>query len=97
VRLVASCRIDDGGALEASVVPAELPLSHPLATTEGAENRLLLETEAGEFHLVAGRGAGRWPTTEAVLADLFDLRREARVAGFVGGTAAAAYKEACVA
>src|SRR5215207_4214531 len=99
VRLVASCRVNEGGGLEASVVPAELPLSHPLATTEGAENRLLVETEAGECHLVVGRGAGRWPTTEAVLADLFDLRREACVAGLGAGTAAfaARYKEACVA
>lgn len=95
VRLVASCRLD-GEGVEASVVPTELPLSHPLATTEGAENRLLVETEAGECHLVKGRGAGRWPTTEAVLADLFDLRREACVAGFVAETAAA-YKEVCVA
>ena len=98
VRLVASCR-RNGNGVEASVVPTELPLTHPLATTEGAENRLLVETEAGECHLVTGRGAGRWPTTEAVLADLFDLRREACVAGSGAGTVAfaARYKEACVA
>jgi homoserine dehydrogenase len=98
VRLVASCR-RTGKGVEASVTPTELPLAHPLATTEGAENRLLVETEAGECHLVTGRGAGRWPTTEAVLADLFDLRREVCVAGFRAAAAAfaAPYKEACVA
>jgi homoserine dehydrogenase len=30
----------------------------------------------GRKHFVAGRGAGRWPTTEAVMADLFDVRRQ---------------------
>ncbi len=95
MRLVASCRFD-GKGFEASVVPTELPLSNPLATAEGAENRLLIETEAGELHLVKGRGAGRWPTTEAVLADLFDLRREACVARLAADTADR-YKEACVA
>jgi homoserine dehydrogenase len=29
----------------------------------------------GNIHSVTGRGAGRWPTTEAVMADLFDLHR----------------------
>lgn len=95
VRLVASCRLK-GKDFEASVVPTELPLAHPLATAVGAENRLLFEMEGGALHLVKGRGAGRWPTTEAVLADLFDQRREACVAGFVADTAAP-YKEACVA
>lgn len=95
VRLVASCRLEEKG-VEASVIPTELPSTHPLATTEGAENRLLVETEAGECHLVAGSGAGRWPTTEAVLADLFDLRREACVGG-LRAAAAVAYEEVCVA
>lgn len=98
VKLVASCR-RTGKGFEASVIQNELLLSHPLATTEGAENRLLVETEAGDCYLVAGRGAGRWPTTEAVLADLFDLRREACMAGFRIDAAdtAALYREACVA
>lgn len=26
---------------------------------------------------VTGRGAGRWPTTEAVMSDLWDIRRHA--------------------
>jgi homoserine dehydrogenase len=27
------------------------------------------------MHLITGRGAGRWPTTEAVMADLFEVQR----------------------
>jgi homoserine dehydrogenase len=63
VRLVASCTRD-----HAEVTPRELPLLHPLAGCAGAENRLLVDGE-----LVRGVGAGRWPTAEAVLADLLDL------------------------
>jgi len=63
IRLVASCTAD-----RAEVAPRELPLSHPLAGCAGEENRLLVDG-----HLIQGAGAGRWPTAEAVLADLLDL------------------------
>jgi homoserine dehydrogenase len=73
IRLVASCeRTADG--VNARVRPQHLPQSHPLASTAGIENRLLIEPEAGAPLLIAGKGAGRWPTTESVLADLFDIR-----------------------
>ena len=74
-RLVAECRRVSGG-LVASVAPIELPLDHPLARATGVENRLLIQSQTGKSWEVSGRGAGRWPTTEAVLADLFDLRRD---------------------
>ena len=75
VRLVAECR-RSSQRVEASVKPVELPLSHPLAQVNGAENRLLIQPEVGEPWMVSGTGAGRWPTTEAVIADLFDIRRQ---------------------
>ncbi|HEY4597079.1 MAG TPA: homoserine dehydrogenase, partial [Thermoanaerobaculia bacterium] len=72
VRLVASCeRVETG--LRASVQPFELPPDHPFAETAGAENALLVELEGGDRIRIAGQGAGRWPTTEAVMADLLDL------------------------
>lgn len=74
-RLVAECRRTPGGFV-ASVSPTELPLDHPLACVKGIENRLLIQSQTGKTWEVGGRGAGRWPTTEAVLADLFDLRRD---------------------
>jgi homoserine dehydrogenase len=79
VRLVASCRRTADG-LEASVTPVELPQSHPLASSTGAENRLLIETENDCQFFVSGKGAGRWPTTEAVVADLLDLSRQSGTA-----------------
>ena len=74
-RLVAECRRTSAG-LVASVAPIDLPLDHPLARVAGVENRLLIQSQTGKSWEIGGRGAGRWPTTEAVLADLFDLRRD---------------------
>jgi homoserine dehydrogenase len=73
-RLVAECRREPHGFLT-TVSPIELPFDHPLAQVNGVENRLIIQSESGRTWNVAGRGAGRWPTTEAVMADLFDLRR----------------------
>jgi homoserine dehydrogenase len=74
-RLVAECRRTSEGFV-ASVSPIELPLEHPLASVSGVENRLLIHSQTGKSWTISGRGAGRWPTTEAVLSDLFDLRRD---------------------
>src|SRR5207248_2324461 len=67
-RLVAWC---DGQRGEVRTV--ELPGDHPLASCAGAENRLLVELRSAERILLSATGAGRWPTAEAVLADLDDL------------------------
>jgi homoserine dehydrogenase len=72
VRLVAECH-RSSGRIAASVKPIELPPNHPLAQVNGADNRLVIEPEVGEPLVVSGKGAGRWPTTEAVMADLFDI------------------------
>ena len=77
IRLVASCH-NEAGKKKATVKPVELLQTDPLASTSGVENRLLIETETGETIIVSGQGAGRWPTTESVIADLFDIRREAQ-------------------
>jgi len=75
LRLLAECRRETHG-FTATVSPVELPSDHPLARVTGVENRLLIQSQTGKTWDVRGRGAGRWPTTEAVLSDLFDLRRE---------------------
>ena len=76
IRLVASCERMATG-LRACVQPFDLPPDHPFAETAGAGNALLVELEGGDRIRIAARGAGRWPTTEAVLADLHDLATEA--------------------
>ena len=75
VRLVALCERSAEG-LRASVEPLELPPDHPLARPEDAGNALAIELEEGEILTLEARGAGRWPTTEAVMADLHDLAIE---------------------
>lgn len=74
-RLVAECRREARG-FAATVKPIELPFDHPLANVRGVENRLLIHFQNGRTWDIRGRGAGRWPTTEAVMGDLFELWRE---------------------
>jgi homoserine dehydrogenase len=92
LRLVAECRRLDvridrqvdtsvdqkvAGRVIARVRPVSLPSRHFLAGARGEENRVIVESVAGPPLRLCGRGAGRWPTSEAVLADLLDLSTEA--------------------
>jgi homoserine dehydrogenase len=84
VRLIASCRQELDG-LKASVKPLVLSLSHALGSTNGVENRLVIEPVAGTSYVVSGKGAGRWPTAESVVADLFDIKRAVELAHATAG------------
>lgn len=44
-------------------------------------NAVVIELEDGTSRTLRGRGAGRWPTSESVLADLLELSRLATVRG----------------
>ncbi|GMV27492.1 MAG: hypothetical protein AMXMBFR58_35230 [Phycisphaerae bacterium] len=77
VRLIASARRTPEGIV-ASVQPRLVDASHPLASISGAENRLVITAADGVATVVGGTGAGRWPTAQSVVADLFDLRRQLR-------------------
>lgn len=72
-RLVASCERTAEG-LVASVRPVELPAGHLFTQATGAGNALRIEMEDGSLTEVRAPGAGRWPTSASVLADLHDLR-----------------------
>jgi len=75
VRFVASCKRVDN-ELVASVKPTVLPHTNPLANTRDIDNCLIIKLKSGASFTVTGKGAGRWPTTEAVIADLLDIRRD---------------------
>ncbi len=82
IRLVASCLRSPDGSIQARVRPETLPADHPLAGAVGEENRVLIAYEDGQTELICGKGAGRWPTAAAVVADVIDIhfqRRPARV------------------
>jgi homoserine dehydrogenase len=66
--------VQDNGRLLGEVCLRALGSDHPLATVAGEWNRLIITPVYGSPVSVSGRGAGRWPTTEAVIADLLDLR-----------------------
>jgi homoserine dehydrogenase len=77
-RLVGSAQVVDGRVC-LEVKPTLVDLSHPFAQIKNEENCLLIDNgRSGPQHVWTGRGAGRWPTTAAVMADLFDLYRELR-------------------
>lgn len=66
-RLVATCTREG-----ARVRPERLAPGDPLAPVAGAMNALCVELEDGRVVTCTAQGAGRWPTTEAVIADLLD-------------------------
>lgn len=78
VRLVGTAQLING-TVHLDVKPLVVDAEHPFAQIRNEENCLLIETAAPNAqHIWTGRGAGRWPTTAAVMADLFDLSRELR-------------------
>jgi homoserine dehydrogenase len=74
-RLVGRIARGEAGRLRATVRPEQLPAGHPLAGLRGEANGAVFHLAGGAQVVLAGRGAGRWPTAEAVVADLLDLAR----------------------
>ena len=66
------------GRVEARVHPALVPLDHPLAQVEGADNAVFVEGDLVGRVLLVGPGAGGRPTASAVVGDLIDLARSIR-------------------
>ena len=63
------------GTLALSVSPERVPRGSFLGETTGAENRLEIVLEGGATVRLAGQGAGRWPTTTAVMGDVHEIVR----------------------
>jgi homoserine dehydrogenase len=64
------------GKVRSTVRFEEVPVDSPFGRLRGEWNALEITSEDGALPAVTGRGAGRWPTTEAVMADLFDVHRK---------------------
>src|ERR1700712_4209174 len=84
IKLLAICeRIttsDGQQRVSARVYPALVPLTHPLATVNGAFNAVVVEAEAAGRLMFYGQGAGGAPTASAVMGDLVMAARN-RVQG----------------
>jgi homoserine dehydrogenase len=74
IKLLAICErvtTPDGvQRVSARVYPALVPLSHPLATVNGAFNAVVVEAEAAGRLMFYGQGAGGNPTASAVMGDV---------------------------
>jgi homoserine dehydrogenase len=84
IKLLAICERltapDGKQRVSARVYPALVPLSHPLATVNGAFNAVVVEAEAAGRLMFYGQGAGGAPTASAVMGDLVMAARN-RVQG----------------
>jgi homoserine dehydrogenase len=77
IRLIASAERVDGG-VSVRVLPALVPLGHPLAETRGVLNALFIEGRRIGRIFIQGPGAGAGPTAAAVAADIADVMAGAR-------------------
>jgi homoserine dehydrogenase len=74
VRQIGACH-REGGKLDASVRIRNDLADALFEVLPGERNALKVYGEDGRVWLCKGRGAGRWPTTESVLADVTDIIR----------------------
>ena len=74
IKPLAIATLEDG-AVAARVYPALIPLDHILARVDGVFNAVEVEGNLCGKVLLHGMGAGRQPTTSAVLGDLVEIGR----------------------
>ena len=72
VKRVASCWRHKGGFDSALELKALSP-NNFIAQADGEEAHAIFYFDDGDEYRIRGKGAGRWPTAEAVMADLFDI------------------------
>ncbi|MDL9937043.1 homoserine dehydrogenase [Gordonia sp. ABSL1-1] len=74
IKLLSICErvhaADGTESVSARVYPALIPLTHPLATVNGAFNAVVVEAENAGRLMFYGQGAGGAPTASAVLGDM---------------------------
>ncbi|MGN0361947.1 MAG: homoserine dehydrogenase [Bilifractor sp.] len=75
IKLLASAREEDG-EVAASVEPALIPESHPLANVRNEFNAVFITGNAVDNLMFYGRGAGPLPTGSAVMGDVIGVARK---------------------
>lgn len=63
----------DTGAIVADLRLRALSPNNFLAKADGEDAHAVFDFTDGDRYVIRGKGAGRWPTTESVMADLYDL------------------------
>jgi len=64
-----------GGKLQLRVQPAFIHSGHILANVKGEDNAILVKGDLVGESLFCGKGAGRLPTSSAVVADIIDIAK----------------------
>ena len=72
MKRIATCWLE-GEELKTALELKDLPLDNFIAGAEGEEAHAVFTFDNGEVYKIRGKGAGRWPTTESVMADLYDI------------------------
>jgi homoserine dehydrogenase len=96
VRQIAWLECSDAGDVRAGVDLRRVGQGDPFHDLPAATNRVRVQTRAGEWYTLTGAGAGRWPTSESVIADLLDLARGPRTACLTSVTGDSATAESAV-
>ena len=72
MKRISTCWKDRNG-FNAALELKDLSLNNFIAQAEGEEAHAIFYFDDGDQYKIRGKGAGRWPTTESVMADLFDI------------------------
>jgi len=71
IKLLAHCKVDANGKPELlSVLPAFVPKTNALSQTHNEYNGVLVGSTLADEQFFYGKGAGRFPTSSAVLSDI---------------------------
>ncbi|MFH1478855.1 MAG: homoserine dehydrogenase [Candidatus Omnitrophota bacterium] len=72
VKLLAIAKMH-GGELEVKVHPTLLPSEHLLSSVSGIYNAIFIDSDLAGKQVFYGEGAGKHPTSSAVLSDIIDI------------------------
>jgi homoserine dehydrogenase len=72
IKRVATCWTDIHG-FSATLELKDLSLNNFIAQADGEEAHAVFTFDDGDQYRIRGKGAGRWPTAESVMADLYDI------------------------
>ena len=72
IKRVSTCWRDKNG-FNTNLDIRDLSLNNFMAQADGEEAHAVFTFDDGDEYRIRGKGAGRWPTTESAMADLFDI------------------------
>ncbi|MDD6261906.1 MAG: homoserine dehydrogenase [Clostridiales bacterium] len=75
IKLLGRAKKLENGKLYVSVAPFVIPDDSPLASIDGVFNGILVHGDSVDDVMFYGRGAGKYPTASAVVADVVDTMR----------------------